>query len=69
MIHVKMFRFIKTIYLMGLALLSILVSTTPLSCISMNNQACKVRPEVINLNSNEPVFYPFSIKTSKCSGS
>ena len=38
-------------------------------CISMNNQACKVRPETINLNSNEPVFYPFSIKTSECSGS
>ena len=35
----------------------------------MNDQACKVRPEIINVNSNEPVFYPFSIKTSKCSGS
>ena len=35
----------------------------------MNNQACKVRPEIINPNSNEPVFYSFSIKTSKCSGS
>ena len=35
----------------------------------MNNQACKVRPEIINVNSNEPVFYSFSIKTSKCSGS
>ena len=35
----------------------------------MINQACKVRPEIINVNSNEPVFYPFSIKTSKCSGS
>ena len=35
----------------------------------MNNQACKVRPEIVNVNSNEPVFYPFSIKTSKCSGS
>ena len=35
----------------------------------MNNQVCKVRPEMINVNSNEPVFYPFSIKTSKCSGS
>ena len=23
----------------------------------------------MNLNSNEPVFYPFSIKASKCSGS
>ena len=30
---------------------------------------CKIRPEIINLNSNEPIFYPFSIKTSKCSGS
>ena len=35
----------------------------------MINQACKVRPEIINLNSSEPVFYPFSIKTSKYSGS
>ena len=35
----------------------------------MNNQECKVRPKIINVNSNEPVFYPFSIKTSKCSGS
>ena len=34
----------------------------------MNNQACKVRPEIVNFNSNEPVFYPFSIKTSKYSG-
>ena len=35
----------------------------------MNNQPCKVRPEIINLDRNEPVFYPFSFKTSKCSGS
>ena len=35
----------------------------------MSNQACKVRPEIINVNSNEHVFYPFSIKTSKCSDS
>ena len=33
----------------------------------MNNQASKVRPEITNVNSNEPVFYPFSIKTSKYS--
>ena len=58
-----------TIFLTGIAFLSSLVSTTPLSYISMNNQACKVRPENINVNSNEPVFYPFSIKTSKYSGS
>ena len=35
----------------------------------MNNQECKVRPEIVNVNNNEPLFYPFSIKTSKCSGS
>ena len=42
---------------------------TPLKCISINNQECKVRPEIVNVNIDEPVFYPFSIKTSKCSGS
>ena len=35
----------------------------------MSYQEHKVRPEIINVNSVEPVFYPFSIKTSKCSGS
>ena len=38
-----------------------------LECTSMNNQECKVRFEIVNVNSNEPLFYPFSIKTSKCS--
>ena len=36
---------------------------------SVNDQASKVRPEIVNVNSNEPVFYPFSIKASKCSDS
>ena len=40
-----------------------------LSCISMNNQECKERPETVNVNSDMPVYFPFSIKTSKCSGS
>ena len=39
-----------------------------LSFISMNNQACKARPEITNVNSNNLKFYPFSIETSKCSG-
>ena len=65
----KMFVFIKKVFHIGSLFLSSLVSTTPLSFISMNNQACKVRPEFVNVNSNEPVFYPFSIKMSKCSGS
>ena len=32
----------------------------------MNNQECKVRPQIVNVNSDEPMFLPFSIKTSKC---
>ena len=64
-----MFGFIKEIFLIGPLFLSSLVGTAPLSCISMINQACKVRPEIINVNSNERVFYPFSIKTNKFGGS
>ena len=64
-----MFRFIKKIFLTGLEFSSSLVSIAPLRCISMNHQACNIRSEIINVNSNEPVFYSFSIKTSKCSGS
>ena len=27
-----------------------------LSCISMSNQECKTRPQVVNVNGDEPVF-------------
>ena len=33
----------------------------------MNNQKCKVRPQIVNVNGGDPAFFPFSIKTSKCS--
>ena len=45
------------------------LAATPLRCISITNQEGKARQQIVNVNSNEPVFYPFSIKTSKCSGS
>ena len=64
-----MFVFMKKVFHIGSLFLSSLASTIPLSCISVNNEAYKVRPETVNVNSNEPVFYPFSIKTSKCSSS
>ena len=35
----------------------------------MNNQEYKIRTEIINLNTNEPMFYPYSIKINKCKGS
>ena len=65
-----MFGFVKRIFVSAMMFFGCnLSSVNPLECISMNNQECKVRPEILNVNSNEPVFYPFSIKTSKCSGS
>ena len=44
-----------------------LSSVNSLKCILMNNQECKIRPEIINVNSNEPLFYTYSIKVNKCS--
>ena len=60
-----MFRFIKKVFVVAMSFFS----CNALKCVSMNNQECKVRPEIININSNEPSFYPYSVKTSKCSGS
>ena len=40
-----------------------------LESVSMNNQECKIRPEIINVNTNEPVFFPYSITINKCKGS
>ena len=52
----------------GLTILSNFTNAVPLSCISMKNQECKTIPHVVNVNNNNPIFYPFSIKTGKCNG-
>ena len=64
-----MFRFIKNALFTGLTILSTLTGVNSLSCISMTNQECKARPQIVNGNSDGPVFYPFSIKISKHRGS
>ena len=40
------------------------LSANSLKCITIKNQECRVRPKIIN----NDLFYPFSIKVSKCSG-
>ena len=45
------------------------LNVNSLKCVSINNQECKVRSEIININSNELLFYPYSILLNKCSGS
>ena len=65
-----MFGFVKQIFISAMMFFGCnLSSVNPLKCISMNNQECKVRPQIVNVNSEEPVFFPFSIKLSKCNGS
>ena len=65
-----MFRFVKQTFVSAMMFFGCNVSSVNSSkCISMNNQECKIRPEIININSNEPLFYPYSIKVNNCSGS
>ena len=35
----------------------------------INNQECKIKPQILNIYSDNPLFYPFSVKVNKCSGS
>ena len=55
-------------FFLRLTILSNFTKVTSLNCISTKTQECKTRPEGININSNNPIFYPFSIKIKKCSG-
>ena len=45
-----------------------LLNVNSLKCASMNNQECKIRPQIINMNSYNPSFYPYSVEVTKCSG-
>ena len=37
--------------------------------VSKSNQEYKERPEIININGNEPSFCPYIVKITKCSNS
>ena len=49
-------------FFIGLTILSSFTNVNSLSCISMNNQACKARPEISNANSNNPYFILLVLK-------
>ena len=65
----KIFSFVKKVFFIGSTILLGFTIANSLRCISMTNQECKRRSQVLNVNGDEPVFFPFSIKTSKCTGS
>ena len=54
--------FIAIIEFIGLSVANLL------KYVSISNQECKVRPAIMNINSNEPLFYPYRILINKCNG-
>ena len=64
----KISRFVQKLFFIGLTILSSFANASSFSCISMINQECKARPQIVNVSGNNPIFYPFSIKISNCSG-
>ena len=63
-----MFGFIKKCFFTAMTFFN-LSNVSSLECVSMNNQEYEIRTKIINLNTNEPTFYPCSIKTNRCKGS
>ena len=65
-----MFGFIKKVFVVAMILFTFNLSNVKsLECVLMNNQECTIRSEIINVNTNEPMFYPYSIKINKCKDS
>ena len=60
-----MFGFIKKIFVTAMRCFS----CNALKYVSMNNEECKTRPVIMNINNNETLFFPYSIFVSKYSGS
>ena len=63
----RIFNFVKKVFFIGITVLSSSIADA-LDCFSINNQKCKVRPEIVDVSSNNPIFYPFSVKINRCSG-
>ena len=57
-----MLGFFKKCFFTGLEFLSTLTSVNMLSCVLMNNQECKVRPQIVSVNGDDPVFFLVLVK-------
>ena len=65
-----MLGFVKRIFVSAMMVFSRnVLNVNSLECVSLNNQECKIRQQIMNINSNEPSFYPCSIKIKKFRGS
>ena len=64
-----MFGFITKCFFIAITFFSYnTLNVNSLECVSMNNQERKIRSEIINVNTNEPIFNPYSITINKCKG-
>ena len=52
----KIFRFVQKVFFIGLTILPDFTNANSLSCIWMKTQECKTRPQIVNVNSNNPIF-------------
>ena len=65
-----MLSFIKRVFVVAMTFFTCnLLNVNSLKHFSMNNQECKTRLQISNINSDNPFFYPYSIQVNKCSGS
>ena len=55
------FRLLKKVIFVGLTILWEFAIANSWSCISMSNQECKTRPQLVNVDGDEPVIFPFNI--------
>ena len=69
-----MFRFIKKIFI---GLLSVCTQVSfrgsitpkdPKKCLTLNSRPCQARPTLVNIDSDETLFYSFSVSVYKCYG-
>ena len=64
----KIFRFLKQIFVSTMMFFVCnvsgvnLLNAVPRKCVSMNNSDCKVRSEIININSSKPHFILIVLK-------
>ena len=58
-----MFGFLKRVFVPAMIFLCCSLSNVnPLECISVNNEECQGSTEIVNVNSDEPVFFFLLLK-------
>ena len=54
----KMFKFVKQIFISAMMFFGCnLSNVNSLKCVPVNNQECKIRPEIVNVNSDMNLYF------------